>query len=95
DAVNWLASFGVIKLYFDSATHLLIAAKYKSGTEESDQRWSDFRAVDGRQFPYQSVTYRSGAKFTDATVQDVHINPALDPSLFAKPAPAAPPASKP
>ena len=94
EAVNWLASFGVIKLYFDSATHLLIAAKYKSGTEESDQRWSDFRAVDGRQFPYQSVTYRSGAKFTDATVQDVHVNPTLDPSLFAKPAPP-PPASKP
>ncbi|HXT74264.1 MAG TPA: hypothetical protein VN785_10480, partial [Candidatus Angelobacter sp.] len=95
DAVNWLASFGIIKLYFDSTTHLLIAAKYKSGTEESDQRWSDFRAVDGRQFPYQSVTYRSGAKFTDATIQDIHINPTLDPSLFAKPAPAAPPASKP
>lgn len=94
EAVNWSASFGDIKLYFDPTSHLLIAAKYKSGTEDSDQRWSDFRAVEGRQFPYQSVTYRSGAKFTDSTVQDIHINPTLDPSLFAKPA-LPPPAKQP
>jgi len=98
DTVTWFASFGDIKLYFDSTSHLLIAAKYKSGTEDSDQRWSDFRAVEGRQFPYQSVTYRSGTKFTDSTVQDIHINPALDPSLFVKPASpsaaAAPPPAK-
>ena len=93
DAVNWLASFGVIKLYFDSTTHLLVEAKYKSGTEDSDQRWSDFRAVEGRQFPYQSVTYRSGTKFSDSAVQDIHINPALDPSLFAKPAASPAPPS--
>lgn len=94
DVVNWLASFGAIKLYFDSATHLLVEAKYTSsgmqGPEESDQRWSDFRAVEGRQFPFQSVTYRGGAKFTDATVQEIHINPTLDPSLFKQPASPAP-----
>ncbi|MGH9729516.1 MAG: insulinase family protein [Candidatus Acidiferrales bacterium] len=95
DAVNWLASVGVIKLYFDSTTHQLVEAKYKSGTEDSDQRWSDFRAVEGRQFPYQSVTYRNGAKFTDDTLQDIHINPVLDPSLFAKPAASPAPAPKP
>ena len=85
DVVNWIASFGTIKLYFDSATHLLVEAKYTStgvqGPEEADQRWSDFRAVEGRQFPFQSVTYRAGAKFTDSTVQEIHINPALDPVL--------------
>jgi zinc protease len=95
DAVNWLASFGTIKLYFDSATHLLIAAKFQStgmqGTEDNDEHWSDFRTVGGLQFPFQSVLNRSGQKFTDATVQEIHINPALDPSLFAKPGPSAPP----
>lgn len=90
DIVNWLASFGTIKLYFDSATHLLVEAKYTSsgmqGPEESDERWNDFRAVEGRQFPFQSVTYRSGTKFTDSAVQEIHINPQLAPTLFAKPA---------
>ncbi|MFZ0335508.1 MAG: pitrilysin family protein [Candidatus Acidiferrales bacterium] len=94
DVVNWLAPFGTIKLYFDSATHLLVEAKYTSvgmqGPEETDQRWSDFRTVGGRQFPYQTLTYRGGEKFTDSTVQEIHINPTLDPSLFAKPAPQGP-----
>jgi zinc protease len=95
DAVNWLASFGTIKLYFDSATHLLIAAKFQStgtqGTEDSDEHWSDFRTVEGLQFPYQSVLNRSGQKFTDSTVQEVHLNPALDPALFTKPGASEPP----
>jgi zinc protease len=88
DVVNWLAPFGTIKLYFDSSTHLLAEAKYTStgmqGPEPTDERWSDFRAVEGRQFPFQSVTYRSGTKFTDSTVQEIHVNPSLDPSLFVK-----------
>lgn len=95
DAVNWLASFGTIKLYFDSTTHLLIAAKFEStgmqGTEDSDEHWNDFRTVEGLQFPYQSVLNRSGQKFTDSTVQEVRLNPALDPALFTKPGSSEPP----
>jgi zinc protease len=95
DAVNWLASFGTIKLYFDSTTHLLIAAKFESmgmrGTEDNDEHWSDFRAVEGLQFPYQSVLNRGGQKFTDSTVQEIHLNPALDSSLFTKPGASEPP----
>lgn len=99
DTVNWLAPFGNVKLYFDSATHLLVEAKYTShsmhGPVESDQRWSDFRAAEDRQFPYQSVTYRGGVKYTDSTVQEIKINPPLDPSLFSKPAaPATQPPSQ-
>lgn len=90
DTVNWIAPFGTVKLYFDSSTHLLVEAKYTSGgaqgPEQSDQRWSDFRAVEGRQFPFQSVIYRDGTKYSDSNVQEIHINPTLDPSLFVKPA---------
>ncbi|MFZ0211211.1 MAG: pitrilysin family protein [Candidatus Acidiferrales bacterium] len=92
DTVNWIAPFGTIKLYFDSATHLLVEAKYLAQGVETDQHWSDFRPVDGRQFPYQSVTYRAGAKFTDSTVQEIQVNPQVDPAVFVKPAaPAASP----
>ena len=88
DVVNWLAPFGTVKLYFDSSTHLLVEAKYNSmgmqGPEPADERWSDFHAVEGRQFPFQFVTYRSGAKYTDSTVEEIHINTPVDPSVFVK-----------
>jgi zinc protease len=88
------AQFGVIKLYFDSETHLLTAARYQSagqqGPVENEQRWTDYRAVEGRQFAFTNSTTRDGAKFSESTVQDVVINPKLDDALFAKPAPPAP-----
>jgi zinc protease len=94
DVLNWDAPSGPIKLYFDSATHLLVEAQFTSigmqGPEPTDERWSDFRTVEGRQLPFQAVTYRSGMKFSDATIQEVHINPALDPSVFVKPGAPAP-----
>ena len=88
------AQFGAIKLYFDSETHLLAAARYQSagqqGPVENEQRWTDYRAVEGRQFAFSNSTTRDGAKFSESTVQDVVINPKLDDALFAKPAPSAP-----
>jgi zinc protease len=92
DAVDWFAPFGTIKLYFDSSSHYLIAAKFKASMgpqqkADEDEHWSDFRNVEGRVFPFQTVLNRDGAKFSDSTVQDLHVNPALDPSLFQKPGP--------
>ena len=96
-AVEWAAPSGPIKLYFDASTHLLVGAHFKSlspqGSFETDQRWSDFRTVDGKQFPYHSIVYRNGAKFSEVTVQSVTVNPTPDPSSFTKP--QASPAPKP
>lgn len=89
DALLWKSPFGDVKLYFDPASHLLVGAHYRSvtpqGASEVDQRWSDFRAVEGRQFPFHNVLLREGEKFADSTIQEVKINPSLDSSLFAKP----------
>src|SRR6202161_2278514 len=84
--------FGPLKLYFDSSTHLLSAARFQSagaqGQSDNEQRWSDYRMVDGRVFAFSTVTYRDGAKFFESTIQNVQLNPKLDESLFAKPGPA-------
>ena len=84
--------FGPLKLYFDPATHLLSAARFQSaggqGKSDNEQRWSDYRTVDGRVFAFSTVTYRDGAKFFESTIQNVQLNPKLDESLFAKPGPA-------
>jgi zinc protease len=83
------APFGPLKLYFDPATHLLAAARYQStgphGAMDNEQRWSDYRSLDGRQFAYSTVIYRDGAKFVESTIQEVHLNPKVDDSLFVKP----------
>jgi hypothetical protein len=85
-------SFGSVKLFFDPATHLLKAARYSSttaqGTVEAEQRWSDYRKVEGRQFAFSTVTYRSGRKFFESTVTQVKINPPVRNAMFAKPAAA-------
>jgi zinc protease len=84
------APFGSIKLYFDSETHLLAAARYQSagqhGPVENEQRWTDYRAVEGRQFAFSTIVSRDGGKFSESTVQDVVVNPKLDEALFSKPA---------
>src|ERR1700722_2832708 len=86
--------FAALKLYFDPATHLLAAARYQSkgeqGEVENEQHWSDYRAVDGRQFAYATETYREGLKLFESTIDTVQVNPKIDPVIFAKPADAAP-----
>jgi len=87
------APFGPVKLYFDPATHLLVAARYQSsgaqGPMDNEQRWSDYRSVEGRQFAYSTVIYRDGAKFVESNIQEIQLNPKVDDSLFAKPQDAA------
>jgi zinc protease len=86
-AVN--ASLGTVKLYFDPATHLLVAARYRSegpqGALENEQEWSDYRTVEGRQFAYTTVIRRDGAPYLESTIQELNLNPKVDESLFAKP----------
>lgn len=83
------AAFGRVQLFFDPATHLLAAARFQAaspqGVIDTEQHWSDYRPVDGRQFAFSTVTYRGGAKFMESTVADVKINPPVDESLFEKP----------
>jgi zinc protease len=90
------ASFGLVKLYFDPTTHLLAAARYESagpqGASDAEQRWSDYRTVEGRQFAFSTVVYREGTKYMESTVQQVQLNPKVDEALFSEPASALAPA---
>lgn len=87
------APFGEAKLYFDSQTHLLTAARYEAATpqgpSENEERWGAYRTVDGRQFAFSDAIYRGGSLFLESTIQDLQVNPKLQESLFAKPQPQA------
>ena len=89
DAVQWNASFGPVKLYLDPVSHQLVAARFRQFTQQgvvdAEQQWSDFRAVDGVQIPYQTLTLHDGAKFSNFTLQDLKLNTKPDPALFSKP----------
>jgi zinc protease len=94
EGVQLEAPFNSVKLYFDPNTHLLVAAHYQSegqhGMVDNDQRWGDYRTVEGKQFAYTTTIYRDGAKFLESHIEEVNLNPKIDESLFTKPeAPAA------
>jgi len=92
------AYFGKVKLYFDPDTHLLSAARYQSagpqGAVDTEQRWSDYRAQDGRKFAFATVIYRDGAKFAETAIQDLSLNPKVTDDMFSSPQPSPSPAPK-
>ena len=71
---------------------MLVGARFRQvtpqGTSETLQFWNDFRDVpdSGAKFPFHSINYRDGSKFTENTVNEIKLNSKPDPSLFAKPA---------
>jgi len=94
EGVQLEAPFNSVKLYFDPITHMLAAAHYQSegqhGMVDNDQRWGDYRTVDGKQFAYTTTIFRDGTKFLESHIVEVNLNPKIDESLFVKPeAPAA------
>jgi hypothetical protein len=84
--------FGLIKLYFDPQTHLLTMARYESATSkgpvDSEQRWFDYRNVDGRQFAFTTTVYRDGQKYMQSMVKDLKLNPSLTDAFFEVPQPS-------
>ena len=89
EGVQLEAPFNSVKLYFDPTTHLLEAAHYQSegqhGMVDNDQRWGDYRTVDGKQFAYTTTIFRDGAKFLESHIVEVNLNSKIDESLFVKP----------
>ena len=90
NVVQWSGPSGPIRLNFDAATHLLVGAHFRAitpqGDVETDQHWSDFRTVEGLQYPFHNQVDHDGKKFTETSVSDVKINTNPDPGIFARPA---------
>jgi predicted Zn-dependent peptidase len=88
-AVEWSAPNGPVRLYVDPAARLIIAARFRSlgpqGESETLQMWDDYRLVDGIQYPFHSVIFREGAKYTDTLVQKIKFNTKPEDAIFSKP----------
>src|SRR5713226_5369634 len=87
-AVQWNAPYGPVKLYVDPVNRLIIAARFRShtpqGESETLQLWDDYRAVDGVQYPFHSVVFHEGVKYTDTTVQKINFSEKPADSVFSK-----------
>lgn len=87
--VEWMAPSGKVKLFVDAETKLLIGAQYRAQTQQGgideERRWSDFKAVEGVQFPTRLQTYRDGALYSDITLKEIKVNPKLEEKIFLMP----------
>jgi predicted Zn-dependent peptidase len=73
-------------LYLDPQSMLPLGSTYQSVTQEGptmvEERFSDYRAVDGIKMPFMTESYSAGKKVAAQTVKAVQINPEASDDLF-------------
>ena len=50
-----------------------------------DERFSDFRSVDGFKLPFRAVVRRGSIVVIEREVQEITLNTPIDPTLFRRP----------
>ena len=86
DVVHLLAGDLEAFVLIDQQTHLLRQTRYQNGPGETRETYDDYRAVDGIQIAHKRKSV-GGGETSELVVDTVEINPTVDPSVFAKPAP--------
>ena len=77
-------------MYVDSATHLVVKQTYVAGGMGRplvEERFSDYRDVDGIQFTFAARVEVGGQPALERTVTSLEVGGTLDPALFRRPAP--------
>ncbi|MBZ5537466.1 MAG: insulinase family protein [Acidobacteriia bacterium] len=78
------------KLCFDKTTHFLLKMSYSIKTPfgadvAAEDLFSDYRAVNGIQIPFQHVQNQNGKKLSESRTTSLEINAGVDPKIFEKP----------
>lgn len=75
-----------VALVLDPATSLILSQRYVMPPGDSvEERFSDYRNVDGLQVAFTAVVSRSGQTLLNRRVRSFEYNVPLDPVLFTKP----------
>jgi hypothetical protein len=78
-----------VKLYVDSQSRIVRQSFQTAGPDgrpiEAEEIFSDYRAVDGVQVPFQAEVRRGGAHILSRTLTKVTFNSPLDDTLFTRP----------
>jgi outer membrane lipoprotein-sorting protein len=74
-----------VSLYFDKKTKMITRMSYTDGGTVETDDFSDYRDVGGIKLAHKRITNGQG-RSTTLTLKNVEVDPAIDPSVFAKPA---------
>ncbi len=89
DAVAWKSGESTVRILFDPDTHRIAKLTYRggpmSGPGETDAVWSEYRELNGLQFPTREAIYRNGQKFIERNFTERTVNGGLKPEVFIRP----------
>ena len=79
-----------IVLYVEPESALIVKQTYVAGGPGQpliEERFGDYRLVDGVQVPFTATVTRGGQKILERRLTDIRFNTPLDPTLFRRPSP--------
>ena len=74
-----------LSLVLDPDTLAILRQRYDMETATMEERYSDYRAVDGLQVAFKAEVLRNGTPLIERVLRSIEFNLPLDPSLFTKP----------
>ncbi len=88
-AVSEAASSLQLKVFIEPATNLIVMKRYTAALmgppTETEEFYSDYRAVQGVQMPFRIITRQGGKVGADMTVTDVKVNPGVPEAWYKLP----------
>jgi hypothetical protein len=69
----------------DPQTLVILRQRYDLEAATMEERYSDYRVVDGLQVAFRAEVRRNGVPLIERTLRSIEFNVLLDPALFTKP----------
>lgn len=80
--------FGPVVIFLDNQG-LVVRQTYPAPPPDTnvtyEERFSDFRSIDGIRLPFKAVVRRAGVVVIERDVQEIKLNTPIDPALFRRP----------
>src|SRR4029453_6733194 len=74
-----------VSLVIDPDSLVVLRQRYDMEAATMEERYSDYRLVDGVRVAFKAEVRRNGAPLMERVVNKIEFNPTLDPELFNKP----------
>jgi hypothetical protein len=74
-----------VTLFISRDTGLIDRTRYEAATGRVEERYDDYRSVDGIQIPFHTVVRRPGMTSIERDIRTIRFNVPLAPGLFEKP----------
>jgi hypothetical protein len=92
DALDCALPTGPVRLLIDPSSGLVVAERYTvhlpGGVVEAEERYSDYRKVEGVMVPFTTALGRGGSTVAERKLKTVAFNVTLPSDIFVKPTPA-------